>query len=180
MKCVDYAKYNANNTSQMISFVKQCTVLDWRGVIFLIVGMCDAMIKSPMDAFKDDESFKKVIRKCLMFRTKYDGKLISDMYLRKILKIATGVQGVSNFRPTAAAAIYEKFGGNGVTWDMSCGWGGRLLGALMSKRIHTYIGTDPSILTYRGLGKMRDDFSYLGKKVELHCLGSEAYLPQPN
>ena len=45
--------------------------------------------KSPMDAFKDDESFKKVIRKCLMFRTKYDGKLISDMYLRKILKIAT-------------------------------------------------------------------------------------------
>ena len=136
--------------------------------------------KSPMDAFKDDESFKKVIRKCLMFRTKYDGKLISDMYLRKILKIATGVQGVSNFRPTAASAIYENYCKGGVTWDMSCGWGGRLLGALMSKSVSTYIGTDPSTLTYRGLCKMRDDFSYLGKNVELHCLGSEAYLPQPN
>jgi hypothetical protein len=136
--------------------------------------------KSPMDAFKDDELFKKVIRKCLMFRAKYEGKLMSDMYLRKILKIATGVQGVSNFRPTAASAIYENFGGDGVTWDMSCGWGGRLLGALMSKNIHTYIGTDPSTLTYRGLCKMRDDFSYLGKNVELHCLGSESYLPKEN
>ena len=64
--------------------------------------------KSPMDAFKDDESFKKVIRKCLMFRTKYDGKLISDMYLRKILKIATGVQGVSNFRPTELHLLFTK------------------------------------------------------------------------
>jgi SAM-dependent methyltransferase len=136
--------------------------------------------KSPMDAFNDDESFKKVIRKALMFRTKYEGKLVSDMYIRKILKIATGVQGVSNFRPTAAAAVYENFGGSGVTWDMSCGWGGRLFGALMSKRIHTYIGTDPSTLTYRGLCKIRDDFSYLGKKVELHCLGSESYLPEEN
>ena len=63
---------------------------------------------------------------------------------------------------------------------MSCGWGGRLLGALMSKSVNTYIGTDPSTLTYRGLCKMRDDFSYLGKQIELHCLGSEAYLPQPN
>ena len=119
--------------------------------------------KSPMDAFKDDESFKKVIRKCLMFRTKYDGKLISDMYLRKILKIATGVQGVSNFRPTSASAIYENYCKGGVTWDMSCGWGGRLLGALMSKNVSTYIGTDPSTLTYRGLCKMRDDLVILEK-----------------
>lgn len=136
--------------------------------------------KSPMDAFTDDESFKKVIRKCLMFRAKYDGKLISDMYLRKILKIATGVQGVSNFRPTAAASIYEKYAGDGVVWDMSCGWGGRLVGAMMSNRVKKYIGTDPSTLTFNGLCRMRDDFSYLGKEVELHCMGSETYLPQPS
>lgn len=135
---------------------------------------------SPMDAFTDDEAFKKVIRKCLMFRADGESRPISDMFLRKVLKIATGVQGVSNFRPTAAGAIYETYGGDGITWDMSCGWGGRLIGALMSKRIKKYIGTDPSTLTYRGLCRMADDFSYLGKTVELHCMGSETYLPQPN
>ena len=71
-----------------------------------------------MDAFKDDESFKKVIRKCLMFRTKYDGKLISDMYLRKIQRLQCKVQGVSNFRPTPICNIRKLL--KGVTWDMSC------------------------------------------------------------
>ena len=50
--------------------------------------------------------------------------------------------------------IYEKFGGDGVVWDMSCGWGGRLLGFL-SKNTKHYIGTEPSTKTFDGLKKMQ-------------------------
>jgi hypothetical protein len=89
-----------------------------------------------------------------------------------------GTQTVSNFRPTAAKYIYETYGGDGVTWDMSSGWGGRLLGALSSKRIKKYIGTEPSTKTFEGLNKIKEEFSYLGKEVELHCLGSEVFKPE--
>ena len=86
-------------------------------------------------------------------------------------------QTVSNFRPTAAKYIYETYGGDGVVWDMCAGWGGRLLGALSSNRVKKYIGTEPSTKTFEGLNKIKEEFSYLGKEVELHCLGSEVFKP---
>ena len=73
---------------------------------------------SPMEAFLDDVQLQTVIDKRLSF-----GTYISDSGIRKTLKIATGLQGVSNFRPTAASAIYRKYGG-GVVYDMSSGFGG--------------------------------------------------------
>ena len=95
--------------------------------------------------------------------------------LRQSLKIYSGTQAVSNFRPTAAKLIYEKFGGD-VIWDMSCGWGGRLIGFLASSR-KKYIGTEPSSRTYDGLIKIKKDFEYLGKEVEIQKLGSEVFQP---
>ena len=68
--------------------------------------------------------------------------------IRQSLKIYNGISSVSNFRPTAAKYIYDTYGGDGVTWDMSCGWGGRLLGALSSNSIKKYIGTEPSSKTF--------------------------------
>jgi hypothetical protein len=98
--------------------------------------------------------------------------------LRQSLKIYTGTQSVSNFRPTAAKLIYEKFGGDTI-WDMSCGWGGRLIGFLSSSR-KKYIGTEPSSLTFEGLKRIKKDFNYLTKSVELHKLGSEEFIPDRN
>ena len=83
---------------------------------------------------------------------------------------------MSNFRPTAAKLIYEKFGGD-VIWDMSCGWGGRLIGFLASSR-PKYIGTEPSSKTFDGLKKIKKDFNYLTKSVKLHKLGSEVFEPK--
>ena len=125
---------------------------------------------TPLQAFEDDDIFRKVIRK----RLKY-GTYMSDSGMRKMLRMYSGVQGVSNFRPTAARAIYDLFGG-GVVWDMSCGWGGRLLGAIKSK-VTRYIGTDPSTKTYDGLIDMATDFGD-GTDIELHCLGSEKFVPE--
>jgi len=125
---------------------------------------------TPYEAFMNDDTFKKVIKKRLKM-----GSYLSDSGIRKMLKIYSGVQGVSNFRPTAAAAIYDRFGKDGVVWDMSAGWGGRFLGAVASG-VKTYIGTEPSIKTFEGLNKLVTDF---GTTIEtkLYCLGSEEFRP---
>ena len=77
--------------------------------------------------------------------------------VRKALRTYSGTQGVSNFSPAAAAAIYHHLlpEQGGVVFDPSCGWGGRLLGAIACDRVHKYIGCDPSTETYKGLLRMR-------------------------
>ena len=132
---------------------------------------CGGAKYTPMDIYTRDEKFKNAIRKCWKLFNR-----INDTTIRKILKIYTNSQAVSNFRPTAAKLIYEKFGGD-VIWDMSCGWGGRLIGFLTSSR-PKYIGTEPSSKTFEGLERIKKDFIYLTKSVELHKLGSEVFEPK--
>jgi len=128
---------------------------------------------TPYQAFMDDDIFMKVIRKRLKM-----GTYISDSGIRKMLKIYTGVQAVSNFRPTAAAAIYDAFAKNGVVWDMSGGWGGRLLGAIASG-VDTYMATEPSTEAFEGLMSIIKDFGD-GINTEICCCGSEEFLPDAN
>lgn len=128
---------------------------------------------TPYEAFIDDEIFKNVIRKRLKM-----GTYISDSGILKMLKIFTGVQSVSNFRPTAAAAIYDVFAKNGIVWDMSCGWGGRLLGAIASG-VQMYIGTEPSSETFDGLTRLAIDFG-APISTQLYRLGSEDFKPDRN
>ena len=146
---------------------------------------CGSAKQSPMEIFYDDEKFKRTIKKCWKWCVKtYKGEnegtknVMHENRLRQSIKIYTGTQSVSNFRPTAAKLIYEKFGGDTI-WDMSCGWGGRLIGFLASSR-KRYIGTEPSSLTFEGLQKIKEDFFYLKKSVELHKLGSEEFIPDRN
>jgi len=128
---------------------------------------------TPYEAFINDEIFVKVIRKRLKM-----GTYISDSGIRKMLKIYTGVQGVSNFRPTAAACIYNMFAKGGIVWDMSGGWGGRLLGAIAGG-VHTYIATEPSIEAHKGLCDLAND--YAGKMhYHIDKSGSEDFRPSKN
>lgn len=129
---------------------------------------------TPYEAFMNDEIFMKVIQKRLKM-----GTYISDSGIRKMLKIYSGVQGVSNFRPTAAAVIYDTFAKNGVVWDMSGGWGGRLLGAIASG-VKEYITTEPSSKTCKGLIQLGEDFgARTGREIDykFNCCGSEEYKP---
>lgn len=127
---------------------------------------------TPYEAFMDDEIFMKIIQKRLKM-----GTYISDSGIRKMLKIYSGVQSVSNFRPTAAAALYDEFAKDGVVWDMSGGWGGRMLGAKISG-VKYYITTDPSAYSYVGLGSMALYLRFVNSFV---ChLGSEVYRPDKN
>lgn len=130
---------------------------------------CNGML-TPMQLFQDNNLFRQVIRKRMRM-----GDNISDSGIRKMLKMFTGAQGVSNFRPTAAAAIYEVFSEqNDTVYDMSCGFGGRLLGAAISSR--KYIGVDPSKKTFDGLIAMRNQLNIID--AEIYNLGSEVYLPE--
>lgn len=140
--------------------------------------------KTPVELFRDDRLFMQAIER----RTKL-GNAFSESGLRKILRSFSSTQSVSNFRPTAAAGIYHRLlpEKGGVVWDMSAGFGGRLLGALACDRVYTYIGTDPASHTIDGLREMAEELvpmaQSLGRRpleVELHKVGSEDFLPERN
>jgi hypothetical protein len=140
--------------------------------------------KTPVELFSDDLLFLRAIER----RTKL-GNAFSDSGLRKILRSFSSTQSVSNFRPSAAAAVYHRLlpERGGTVWDMSAGFGGRLLGALACDRVDRYVGTDPSTYAIDGLREMAAELvpmaEYLGRctlKVELHQVGSEDFVPERN
>jgi len=135
--------------------------------------------KRPIDIFYNDDLLKKALKS----RIKWGGKVgsngfMTDANIRKAIRTASGVQAVSNFRPVASASIYYKYARNGVVWDMSCGYGGRLLGALASGSVKKYIGTDPCELTYQGLKNIQKDFNYIDMEIDLNMIGSEDFVPK--
>lgn len=134
---------------------------------------CGNML-TPFEAYNNDEIFKNVIRKLCKL-----GDAISDSGIRGLLRLYTGVQAVSNFRPTAAAALYGHYvpKGEGTVWDMSGGWGGRLLGAIKAN-VKEYITTEPATLTHAGLKKLAYDFNT--NQYDIRKEGSEKFRPQRN
>lgn len=136
-------------------------------------------MKTAWDVYNNDELLKKAIASRIKWGTEKivgENGEISDANYRKALRTYSGVQRVSNFRPSAAAGIYRKYANNGVVWDMSCGFGGRLIGALASNSVKKYIGTDPSTPTMSGLLKIKEEFCQTFE-VELHKIGSENFIP---
>jgi hypothetical protein len=140
-------------------------------------------MRNAWDVWNDEELFAKAISS----RIKWGGYTIdengnadlTESNMRKALRTYSGVQRVSNFRPSAAAAIYDKYA-DGVVWDMSCGYGGRLLGAIASPNVSHYIGTEPATLTMEGLVSLAEDFAGQTKTlVSLVNSGSEDYVPTP-
>ncbi len=128
--------------------------------------------KTPDEIFSSDDLFTKCIERRLK-----RGSYISDGGIRKALRNYTNVQSVSNFRPSVAKMIYEKYGGHSV-YDPCMGFGGRLLGAITSNNVMEYVGCDPSVKTYEGLVKMVKNLSHIkdGFKAELNNCGSEEFV----
>ena len=135
--------------------------------------------ESVLDNWNDDEKLRKLIRKTYNWQLKHGAGNFTINRLRQNAKVYCSKQSVSNFRPTVAKYLYNTYGNKGTVWDMSCGWGGRLLGFLASD-CKKFIGTEPSTKTFTGLQKIEEDFSYVDKEVDLNCMGSEVYIPTPN
>ena len=152
-------------------------------------GIKCGKMRTPMEIWDDEEHLKKGINKILTgtFFKKKPAHQITDSDMRSMLRRYTGTQMVSNFRPTAAAALYDIFVDKdsplegteaGTVWDPSMGYGGRLLGAIAAGV--NYIGTDPCIPTYEGLAMIRNDFGHEHKEYALLRQGSETYIPNEN
>ena len=150
-------------------------------------GIKCGKMKTPMEIWNDEEHLKKGINKILtgtFFKQKKPHD-ITDSDMRSMLRRYSGTQMVSNFRPTAAAALYDIFVEKdsplegttaGTVWDPSMGYGGRLLGAIAAGV--NYIGTDPCIPTYKGLEQIRDTYGHKHKSYTLLRQGSETYIPE--
>ena len=152
--------------------------LAWNYFPHWVDVQCGNSKMPPIGYFNDDDLLKTIIRKTWKYEEKHGNNKFTENRFRQSLKLYQGSQAVSNFRPSAAKVIYEKFGGDGVIRDMSCGWGGRLIGFLASKNTKHYIGTEPSTKTYEGLLKMKKEFSYLGKQIDIYKQGSEDFIPE--
>ena len=115
-------------------------------------GIKCGKMKTPMEIWNDEKHLTKGINKILSGTFFKEKKLhsITDSDMRSMLRRYSGTQMVSNFRPTAAASLYDIFVDKdsplegttaGTVWDPSMGYGGRLLGAIAAGV--NYIGTDP-------------------------------------
>ena len=174
-----YGKFHQLQRTEYISLleedksIRQTMVglsLAWSYMPHSFAVQCGNM-RTPLQAYEDDEVFKKVVRKMIKLNA---GTTTNS--LRKTLRIYSGTQGVSNFRPSASACIYHHFDCKGKTvWDMSCGYGGRVLGADLVG-VGKYIGTEPCDLTFKGLQEMIGDWITI--PTEIHKCGSEEYEPE--
>ena len=132
-----------------------------------------------IDNWNDDDKLRALIRKTYDWQLKHGNGKFTINRIRQNAKVYCSKQSVSNFRPTVAKYIYNTYGNKGVVFDMCSGFGGRLLGFLASN-CKKYIGCEPSTKTYEGLIQLKNDFSYVDKKVEIHKLGCEDIILEPN
>ncbi|HEX3127423.1 MAG TPA: hypothetical protein VH394_08840 [Thermoanaerobaculia bacterium] len=107
--------------------------------------------RSPLERFENDQVLRRVLRRCLEV---WPGRFsVNASNLRRMLTTFSHTARVSNFRPTAAKALYETWSGDGdPVLDFSAGYGGRLLGCAPLRR--AYVGVDPCADQVRGLQAM--------------------------
>jgi len=125
--------------------------------------------RTPMQVFLDDNLLDKAVKKRMR-----SGRNINEAMMRKTLKVSGGAQTVSNFRPSVARYIYDRYGGEGYVFDPCMGFGGRMIGAISSPRVKHYEGCDPNTETFNGLSKMAKNLQDT-TKVVLNNIGVEEY-----
>ena len=116
---------------------------------------------SPEEVFRDPSRLRKAIEFCLQ-----TGTLPNASRLRGALRFK-GHTGVYNFRPSAAKVLVDRFCPfEGTVLDPCGGYGGRLLGSLLSKAQPTYVAYEPSTQAFEGLRRLHGWVcSYLPEKA---------------
>jgi hypothetical protein len=102
---------------------------------------------APIDRFHCDKSLRRILRHALKIWP--DKFSVNATNLRSMLRTFSRTTRVSNFRPTVAKAIIERFSDVGQrVVDFSSGYSGRLLGCIAARR--SYIGIDPCLDQIQG------------------------------
>lgn len=134
--------------------------------------------QSPLELFSNPTKLRELIRFCLT-----SGSIPNATKLRGALRFWKR-SGVYNFRPSAAKALVDRYcPSGGVVLDPCAGYGGRLLGTILSSSTPTYVGVEPSTETNNALHALyRWVSSYLpevSNRVSLMCTtAEEAEFPQ--
>lgn len=132
--------------------------------------------RTPMEVFNDDEMFRDSIRRVV--RLWQDRRPLTPSNIRRILATYVNTKRVSNFRPTVACALFERYSNDGgVILDPAAGYGGRMLGVFPLLR--TYIGIEPNKNAYKGnLAMQRTLANEIRGAVELIHGCAEDIIPQ--
>lgn len=102
---------------------------------------------SPKQVFEDDKYLSEILREIVI-----QGNFPRRNKILSKLTDYRGNRAVSSFMPCIAKAIYDKYvHQNGSVFDFCCGYGGRLFGALASKNVKSYTGSEPLYKTWEGL-----------------------------
>lgn len=134
------------------------------------------------DVFNSKELTGWLVKKTLSFPETYDAEhagLVNAM--ETCLRLGGGgvASKPANFPIRTAEEVLIRFNVNNNWWDMSCGWGERLLTAL--KRKVNYFGTDPNYLLTERLEQMKDAYqNEIGTRssVDIRTQGSEVFVPE--
>lgn len=140
---------------------------------------CGTDTQSLKEMWDNDEYLKKLIKKTYIWKCKHREPHWTNNRIRQNAKVFLTGQSVSNFRPTVAKYIYNTYGNKGDIFDMSSGFGGRMMG-FMASDCKNYIGCEPSTKTYNGLEELRRDITSEDKFVGIHKVGSEIDLGYRN
>ena len=128
--------------------------------------------QSPVELFSDPRTLRELIRFVLKM-----GEVPNANRLRGALRFWKK-SGVYNFRPSAAKALVDRYCiSGGTVLDPCAGYGGRLLGTILSRSHPRYIGFEPAIDTREGLNRLHKWIcSYLpvfGDKVDIRATPAE-------
>lgn len=127
---------------------------------------------SPFDSFHNDAR----LRKALELELQNTG--VAQVTIGGMLGLVRNTQACANFRPGFACYLYRKYcPDNAVVLDTSTGYGGRLVGAIASRKVAHYIGIDPNTLTHAANLKMAETLGF-ADKVTLHNLPAEDLYPE--
>lgn len=118
-------------------------------------------MNSPYDSFNDDKRLRKVLK------MQYDTNKSFQYGYLGFMSLVNGTQACSNFRPGFARMLYNKYAPkDGIVFDSSTGYGGRLVGFIAS-HCKEYHGTDPNTLTYAANMQLSKDLG-AGKEIVLY------------
>ena len=131
--------------------------------------------QTPLERFERDGDLRKTVLRVLK-----GGYVPNAPRLRSVL--AGGHNSMSNFRPSVAKILIERFcPRGGVVWDPCAGWGGRLLGAATASCEPRYVACEPQTETHGGLLAMVEWLAgYLPgvqERIELHGEPAEDFDP---
>ena len=112
--------------------------------------LTDTMLSNVDEIISEETSKSGKVTKFLYLIRHYDKTIGIFPKILQVFRLACGQPAV-NFPPLTAKLLYEKFTDHIDNqeqrfhiYDPSSGWGGRILGAMSSRKKIHYIGTDPN------------------------------------